>query len=101
MLEEVQEETLQSASEKLRGFESLLKSQGWALLVKELEQTKQQVVNDSLQGKITENEAVNSAYLKGFYQAVSNVLDLPTTMVEDYLKPMVEDLQKAKENEDG
>lgn len=91
--------TLESLREKLDAYESLAKSRGWAHLVEDLNEAKQQVTNDALGSAVSENEAVNSAYLKGFYQGISRCLDLPTTMVEDYLKPLVEELKSEQESE--
>lgn len=85
----------------MREFESLVKSRGWGLLVSELEEAKHRIVHDALNGQVTDNEAENSAYLKGFYQGISRCLDLPEQMVENYYKPLVDEMSQEQENGNG
>jgi len=73
--------------------ESLVKSAGWDQLLNSLEEGEKEIVERAFNGGLSENEGLTSAYLKGYYQALEQIKQLPNELIE-YAKSQEEETEE-------
>lgn len=91
-MEVPEEETLTSLREKRDALESLVKSPGWDRLCEQIELDKQRIAHDALGGPPSENEAITSAFYRGFYQGITRMAEYPEEFIA-YAKQLEQEME--------